>query len=86
MKLDFLRTYLVDHESFTRTERTLHRISRCLGIYLADDLCLFVERINLRLHKLGLESDDFLKILGLTQFVHECKSSGNVLRRVAQEY
>src|SRR5262252_6718043 len=75
-----------ENESFTRTERTLHRIFRCLDIYLAEDLCLFVKGIDLLFHKLGLNSDDFLETLGLAQFVHECKIGSNILCRVAQEY
>ena len=65
--------------------RTLHRIFCCFGIYLAEDLCLFVKRIHLRLHKLGLNFDDVLEILGLAEFLHERKGSCNVLRRVTQE-
>src|SRR5215469_12858307 len=75
-----------ENESFARTERTLHPIFRCLAIYLAEDLCLFVKGINLLFHKLGLNSDDFLEILGLAKLVHECKSGSNVSRRVTQEY
>src|SRR5438067_6742222 len=67
-----------ENESFTQTERSLHHIFRRFGIYLADDLSLFVERIHLRLQKLGLNSDDVLKILGLAKFVHERKSGSNV--------
>jgi hypothetical protein len=74
------------NESFTHTERSLHRIFRCLGVYLADDLCLFVKRIHLRPHKLGLKFDDFFKILGLAKFLHERKSSSDVFRRLAQKY
>ena len=51
-------------ESFRHTERSLHRILRCFAIYLAKDLCLFVKRIHLRLHKLSLNFDHFLEILG----------------------
>jgi len=57
------------NESFTHTERFLHRIFRCLGVCLAQDLCLLVKRIHLRPHKLGLKFDDFIKILGLAKFL-----------------
>ena len=72
--------------SFAQTKRSPHRIFPCLTIYFADDLCLLVKRIHLRLHKLGLNSDHVLETLGLAQFVHERKTRSNVLRRVAQEY
>jgi hypothetical protein len=52
-----------------------------LGVYLTENFCLFVKRIHLRLHKLGLNFDDFL-----AEFLHERKSSGNVLDRIAQKY
>ena len=42
------------NESFGHTERSLHRILRCISINLTEDLCLFVKRIHLQLHKLGL--------------------------------
>jgi hypothetical protein len=67
--------------SFTRTEGSLHRIFSCLRIYLAEDLCLFVKPLHLRLHKLGLNFGDLLEIVGLAKFLDERKSSANVLRR-----
>jgi len=74
------------NESFGHTERTLHRILRCISINLTEDLCLLVKRIHLHLHKLCLNSRNVLEILGLAKFLHERKSSRNVLRRVAQKY
>src|SRR5262249_4907865 len=41
------------NESFGHTEWSLHRILRCISINLTEDLCLFVKRIHLHLHKLG---------------------------------
>jgi len=73
-------------ESFRHTERSLHRILRCFAIYLAKDLCLFVKRIHLRLHKLSLNFDHFLEILGLAEFLHERKGSSNALGRMAKKY
>jgi hypothetical protein len=40
----------------------------------------------LRVHKLGLNFDDVLEILGLAEFLHERKGSINILGRVAQKY
>ena len=56
------------------------------GIYLTEDLCLFAKRIHLRLHKLRLNFDDVLEILDLAEFLQKCKSSSDVLGRVAQKY
>jgi hypothetical protein len=74
------------NESLTHTERILHRIFRCLGVYLAKYLGLFVKRIHLRLHKLRLNFDYFLEILGLAKSLHERKRSSDILRRIAQKY
>ena len=73
-------------ESFGPTERCLHRVLRCFAIYLTEDLCLFVKRIHLHLHKLGLNFRNVLEILSLAKFLHERKSGRDVLRRVAQKY
>src|SRR6516162_4446788 len=73
------------NESLTHTQR-LHRICRRFGIYLAEDLRLFVKGSHLRRHKLGLNFYDILKILGLAKFLHEGKSSSNALRRLIQKY
>jgi hypothetical protein len=74
------------NESFGHTERSLHRILRCISINLTEDLCLFVKRIHLHLHKLGLNFRNVLEILSLAKFLHERKSGRDVLRRVAQKY
>ena len=74
------------NESFGHTERSLHRIFRCISINLTEDLCLLVKRIHLHLHKLCLNSRNVLEILGLAKFLHERKSGRNILRRVAQKY
>ena len=74
------------NESFGHTERSLHRIFRCVGVYLAEDFCLLVERIHLRRHKLRLNFGDVLEILGLAKFLHKRKSSSNVLQRICLLY
>jgi hypothetical protein len=80
-------SFKIDHiESFTLTKGSLHRISRRLAVCLAKGLCLFVKQIHLRLHKLGLNFDEFFEILGLTKFLHERKSSSHVLQCIAQKY
>ena len=66
------------NESFGHTERTLHRILRCISINLTEDLCLLVKRIHLHLHKLCLNSRNVLEILGLAKFLHERKSGRKV--------
>jgi len=57
-------------ESSRHTERSLHRILRCFAIHLAEDFCLFIKRIHLHLHKLGLNFDHFLEIFGLAESLH----------------
>jgi putative pyruvate formate lyase activating enzyme len=68
------------------SSRPFHRIFRCFGIYLAEDFCLIVERIHLRLHKLRLNFHDFFEILGLAELLHKRKGCANVLCRIAQKY
>ena len=74
------------NESCGHTEGSLRRILRCISINLPEDLCLFVKRIHLHLHKLGLNFRNVLEILGLAKFLHERKSGRDVFRRVAQKY
>jgi hypothetical protein len=74
------------HWSFSRAERSLHRIFPCVSIYLAEDFCLLVKRIYLLFHKLRLNFDDVLEILGLAEFLHERNSSSNALRCIPQKY
>ena len=74
------------NESFGHTERSLHRLLRCISINLTEDLCLFIKQIHLHLHKLGLNFRNILEILGLAEFLHQRKSGRNILRRVAQKY
>src|SRR6516165_1052413 len=66
--------------------RTFHRIFRRFRINLADDFRLVVKRIHLCLHKLSLNFDDVLEILGLAEFLNKCKSSSKVLVRIPQKY
>jgi hypothetical protein len=42
---------------------------RRFAVYLAQDLCLLVKWVHLPFHKLGLNFDDVLEILGLAEFL-----------------
>ena len=65
---------------------TFRRILCRFRTNLDDGLCLFVERIQLLTHKLGLNFDDLFQILSLAKFLYKVNSSGNVVRGIAQKF
>ncbi len=68
-------------------ERHLDRTCCCLCKCVAESLRLLAKRIELHLHKFGLNSNDVLQLLGLAQFAYVfLRSSGVFLGVVFQQF